>query len=294
MTFACTWRDGWFPFRSAFLTACVYVTCSLPGCGSVDPGAHADQPSSGAGGDAAGGAGGDGMGDVGNVGGDAGSGGVAGNHLGGDGQGGSPDVMPAGSLLPWAVGNSWTYRVTKGAVVTQKTITIGDLEEVGGLGPNATQLANHVTTAKGAGANDHTESWQAPDEENSDRIVRYREQAFAATTGMLQLEEHWAPSKLHVDGSADRTVPGASWLEAYSETKLQVGLPPTNHDVSERWTVLSDDETLEVPAGTFEHAIHLRKVGDGSTKDYWYERGVGKLKETGAQTEELVDYVLEP
>jgi hypothetical protein len=260
------------------LTACVYAACSLPGCGSVD-------------GDAAGGTGGDGTGDVGNIGGDAGSGG---SNLGGAGQGGSPDAVPAGSLLPWAVGNSWTYRVTKGAVVTQKTITIGDLEEVGGLGPNAAKLANHVTTAKGAGENDHTESWQAPDEENSDRIVRYREQAFAATTGMLQLEEHWAPSKLHVDGSADRISAGATWLETYSETKLQVGLPPTNHDVSERWTVLSDNETVKVPAGTFEHAIHLRKVGDGSTKDYWYELGVGKLKETGAQTEELVDYVLEP
>jgi hypothetical protein len=263
----------------------------LPGCGSVDPGAQ--QPSSGAGGDAAsGGAGGDGLGDVGNVGGDAGSGGVGASGLGGAGLGGSPDVVPEGALLPWAVGNSWTYRVTKGGVVTHKTITIGDLEEVGGLGPNASKLANHVTTAKGAGGNDHTESWQAPDEENSDRIVRYREQSFAATTGMLQVEEYWAPSKLHVDGSADRTSLGASWLEGYSETKLQVGLPPTTHDLSERWTVLSDNETLKVPAGTFEHAIHLRKVGDGTTKEYWYERGVGKLKETGAQTEELADYAL--
>ena len=43
-----------------------------------------------------------------------------------------------------------------------------------------------------------------------------------------------------------------------------------------------DDETVEVPAGTFEHAIHFQKAG----KNYWYLRGVGKLKETGSQTEE--------
>jgi hypothetical protein len=181
MTFACLWRDA-FAFKSAFFSACLYAACTLPSCGSVDPGAH--QPSAGAGGDpASGGAGGDGMGDAGNVGGDVGSGGVAGSVLGGSGVGGSPDVVPDGALLPWAVGNRWTYRVTKAGVVTQKTITIGDLEEVGGLGPNATKLAHHVTTAKGAGENDHTESWQAPDEENSDRIVRYREQSFGAGMG---------------------------------------------------------------------------------------------------------------
>jgi DNA/RNA endonuclease G (NUC1) len=63
--------------------------------------------------------------------------------------------------------------------------------------------------------------------------------------------------------------------------------------VNERWTVLGDDETVEVPAGTFEHVIHFQKVGSGSTKNYWYAPDVGKVKETGSQTEELVDYHLE-
>ena len=38
--------------------------------------------------------------------------------------------------------------------------------------------------------------------------------------------------------------------------------------------------------------IHLQKVGSSTTKDYWYLRGVGKLKETGSQTEELTEYQL--
>jgi hypothetical protein len=45
--------------------------------------------------------------------------------------------------------------------------------------------------------------------------------------------------------------------------------------------------------GTFEHVIHFQKAGSGSTKNYWYLRGIGKLKETGSQTEELIDYALE-
>jgi hypothetical protein len=212
---------------------------------------------------------------------------------GGDGSGGSPAELPEGPILPWAVGNSWTYQVTKDGVTALKTTTIGEAEAVGGDGPNADVMAYHVTTAKGTDLNDHTESWQAPSRDDEARIVRYREQSFDASSGKLELDEYWEPEKLHVDGTAAHTEKGASWLESYAETKLAVGLSPTTHDVRERWTVLDNDETLEVPAGTFEHVIHFQKVGGSSTKEYWYLRGVGKLKETGSQTEELTEYQLE-
>lgn len=212
---------------------------------------------------------------------------------GGDGSGGAPSVsLPEGPLLPWAVGNTWTYRVTKDGVEALKTTTIGDLEEVGGDGPNADVMAYHVTTAKGTDKKDHTESWQGPSSDEPERIVRYREQSFDASSGKLELEEYWDPPRPHIDGTAEHTAPGASWLEDYEETKLPVGLSKSTHAARELWTVVSNDETVEVPAGTFEHAIHVRKVA-GSTKEYWYLRGVGKLKETGSQTEELTEYELE-
>jgi len=229
----------------------------LLGCGSVDPAAH--QPA--AGGDGSGGAG--------------------------------SEPLPEGPLLPWAVGNNWTYQVTKDGVVSLKTTTIGVLEAVGGDGPNAAEMAYHVTTAKGTDLNDHSESWQTPSADAPGRIVRFREQSFDASSGKLELDEYWEPHKLHIDGTDEHTVKDASWLEAYSETKLPVGLTPSTHDVRERWTVLDNDETLEVPAGTFEHTIHFQKVGSSSSKEYWYLRGVGKLKETGTQTEELSAYQLE-
>jgi hypothetical protein len=224
----------------------------LLGCGSVDP--NDDQP--GAGGDGSGGAG--------------------------------SETLPKGPLLPWAVGNSWTYRVTNAGVVALKTTTIGELEPVGGEGPNAELMAYHVTTAKGTDLNDRTESWQGPSSDEPERIVRYREQSFDATSGNLELEEYWDPPRVHIDGTAEHTAAGATWLEIYTETKLPVGLTSTTHESRDRWTVLSNDETVEVPAGTFEHAIHLQKTG-GSTKQYWYVRGVGKVKETGSQTEELTE-----
>jgi hypothetical protein len=211
--------------------------------------------------------------------------------VGGDGSGGS-GARSEGPLLPWAVGNQWTYQVTKAGVVSLKTTTIGEAEPVGGEGPNAEVMAFHVTTAKGDDLNDHTESWQAPSDEEPARIVRFHEQSFDVTSGKLELDESWDPHKLHIDGTAEHTVAGASWLESYKETKRPVGLSPSTHDVRELWSVLSDDETVEVPAGTFQHVIHFRKVG-GSTKEYWYVRGVGKVKETGSQTEELTEYELE-
>jgi hypothetical protein len=207
------------------------------------------------------------------------------------GAGGAPDPVTVAPLLPWKAGNSWTYRVTKNGMVTEKTTVVGDLELVGGSGPNADLMANHVSTDKDG--TDHTESWQAPSADAPERIVRFREQAFAASTNMLQTETHYDPPKLHVDGSAAHTVKGATWVEKYTETALPVGMPVNSHTVSERWTVISDSETVKVPAGTFKDVVHLQKVGN-STKDYWYARGVGKLKETGSQTEELSAYELVP
>lgn len=269
---------------SYFLRSTIWASALFAGslafaCGTVDP---ADNKP-GVGGDQN--VAGDGTGNTAAGGSDAAgadNGGSAGHANGGE-----PNLEP---LLPWAVGNWWTYDVTKDGVTSPKTTTVGELEEVSGSGPNAELMAYHVVTAKGADAMDRTESWQAPDADNPERILRYREQSFGAMTGMLQLEEHWEPAKLHIDGSAERTVTGANWLESYSETKLPVNLSPTTHDVRERWTVISDDETVEVPAGTFEHAIHFQKAGGGSTKEYWYVRGVGKVKETGSQIEELRDY----
>jgi hypothetical protein len=264
----------WSLFPSTVWASAVLAAGLAFACGSVDPADN--QPN----------AGGDGSGNAATGGTDPGEAGAGGSSAGTAGSG-EPPLEP---LLPWAVGNSWTYEVTKDGVTTIKTTTVGELEEIGGTGPYAEQMAYHVTTAKGVDSMDRTESWQAPDADNPLRIVRFREQSFGAITGKLQLEEHWDPAKLHIDGSTEHTAAEASWLEDYDETKLEVGLQPTTHTVRDRWTVIAADETLEVPAGTFENVIHFQKSGGSSAKQYWYARGVGKLKETGSQTEVLTDY----
>jgi len=111
----------------------------------------------------------------------------------------------------------------------------------------------------------------------------------------LELEEHWDPYKLHIDGTAEHRVGGATWLIIYQETKLPVGGAPETHEAHDRWTILSACESVTVPAGTFT-AIYIQKVSatGGSAKTYWYVPGVGKVKESGGQLEELVSYSLVP
>jgi hypothetical protein len=196
----------------------------------------------------------------------------------------------AGEMLPWKTGNSWTYQVNDEGVMSPKITTIGDQEPVGGTGPNKDVMAYKVVTKKSQ--MDQTVSWQGP---MGDSIVRFREQSFSASTGVLELEEHWDPHKLHIDGSTAHKVTGATWLEIFQETKLQVMLSPQMHEAHDRWTILSACESVTVPAGTFT-AVHIQKVSatGGSAKTYWYVPGIGKVKESGGQLEELVTYSLVP
>ena len=124
---------------------------------------------------------------------------------------------------------------------------------------------------------------------SGERVVRYREQSFHASTGELELEEQWDPPKLHIDDSAEHVALGASWLEVYEETKLPTDGEQSTETARDRWTMIAEDESVTVPAGTFR-ALVLRKAGGSSSKTYWYVRGIGKVKEIGGQTEELATY----
>jgi hypothetical protein len=215
---------------------------------------------------------------------------------GGGGSGGTTTGPDAGShtgpLLPLKEGNSWTYRVTDNGVVTTKVGTVGALEPVG-IGPHQDIPAFKVTTTKDDNT-DQAISWQALE---GDRALRYREQAFSKSTGALKSDTYWDPYRLHADGSAAHTASGASWLEAYAETQVPAdGSPAATKQVTEHWTVEQVGASVTVPAGSYSDAIiFTRAASDSSTtKSYWYVRGIGKVKETGGQTEELASYEVVP
>lgn len=200
------------------------------------------------------------------------------------------DRAPSGekSLLPFKEGNTWTYRVTGGTGLQTKITTVGPMEAVGGTGPNKDKMAFKVTTTKGA--MDRTVSWQAV---VGASVLRYREVAYAAMTGMPELEEHWAPHKIHVHSDAEHTKAGAKWVETFMETKIMTGMPAATSPAADNWSVDGVDVSVTVPAGTFK-AVVLVKASPSGQKTYWYVPGVGKVKETGGQTEELLSFKIVP
>ncbi|HMI88414.1 MAG TPA: hypothetical protein VK550_30235 [Polyangiaceae bacterium] len=202
---------------------------------------------------------------------------------GADPNGGATCQRETGVLLPWKVGNKWTYKVTDNGEISQKVTTIEAAEPVGGSGPNADKMAYKVVTKKGI--DDQTISWQAPD---GDKVVRYREQSFGAMTKMLQLEEHWDPYKLHIDGTAEHLVANKVWVETYKETKLPAGSQATTATAMDAWQVVNECEVIQGLDKTY-NALKVTKQG-GDLKTYWYVPGIGKVKETGGQTEELVKF----
>lgn len=253
---------------------------AMPGGAAGEPAAPGNAGEGGR--DGASGAGGEPQASGGQAGGGSARAGAAGSSAG---EAGAPSELD--QLLPWKEGNTWTYEVNEGGTLSTKTTTVGPLELVGGSGPFKTLMANRVVTAKGTNGNDETRSWQAV---SGDRVLRYREQSFSAASGDLQQEEHWDPYKIHIDGSPARVVTGATWTESYEETKLPVGMAPATTSVEEAWRCVAEAQSITVPAGTFTTVVFQKTNETGVSKTYYYARGVGKVKEVGAQVEQLVSY----
>jgi hypothetical protein len=209
---------------------------------------------------------------------------------GGDGAGGADGggvIDGTGRYLPLEVDNQWTYQVVKdtGEQFT-KSSHVEVFEAIGG---NKGDLeAFRVRTDKDTG---YTLSWQ---EDTGDMIIRHREQSFGSGD-VQETDEYYVPSKMRIDESEAHLADGATYSYTYDEQVYDVQAD-TNMTTSktENWEVRGVGEEVTVPAGTFA-CLHLYRSNDGtgSMKEYWFSRGVGKVKETGGgQTELLADYTV--
>jgi hypothetical protein len=203
---------------------------------------------------------------------------------GGDDDGGGG----TGRYLPLSVGSTWTWRVTDSAGTSyDKVSTVEAMEDVGGA--KAGTMAYRVRTT---GSGGDTVSWQ---EDTGTAIVRHREQDFRVD-GTMKTDSVYTPYKLRVDESAAHLAAGVDYQLSFTEvaTKIADGTSQTLQK-GETWSVVAVDEKVTVPAGTFT-CLHLMRVGTddaaGAGKEYWFARGVGKVKETGGQTEELARFTL--
>lgn len=187
-------------------------------------------------------------------------------------------------MLPLTLGATWTYQVTEatGEISTKKT-TVEALEDVGGL--KAGTRGFRMRTDKGA--EDKTVSWL---EDRGNMVVRHRELSYKRGSDIVNGDESWQPFRVRIDERIEHLTTAATWTESYTETTIK-GLATTTTMVSDRWIVDAAEEMVTVPAGTFR-CLRVRKLGENGKADktFWFARGVGKIKETGGQTEELASF----
>ena len=223
--------------------------------------------------------------------------------------GGPPGTGP---FLPLTIGNRWTYQVTDtDGTISSKTQSVVAEEAVGGVGPFANEMAFRLVTGSKPADPNGDRSWQAwvAVDGGGMRLVRYREQSVDGKDGFVKNEQYWDPPRLRVEDTAMHVAAGGNWREPdYTEYATDTdrddagvsfipdGGMKTKVGIQDVWMVVSPSQSVTVPAGTF-NALVLRRVGNGgsSIKNFWFARGVGKIRETedGQPTEELSSYLLQ-
>jgi hypothetical protein len=186
-----------------------------------------------------------------------------------------PDGGLASDLFPLAVGNTWQYRVTSGAgAVSEKVQTVSGTVAVG------SETAFRLTTMR-ANERETTSVQIARD----GVLLRLEEESYRS--GVLTEHVLYDPGSIRVDSNHVRA--GDVYESRHAKKKVDTrGTVLSSIDVVHRFTVESAGEPIDVPLGRFT-AIRIKREGsDDSTKTYWFVDGIGKVKEIGGQTEELV------
>jgi hypothetical protein len=184
-----------------------------------------------------------------------------------------------GRYVPLSVGANWTWTgsdTRTGASGTTSSV-VEALESLTGVKAGIMAFRVHNSTLSGS-----TVNWQ---QDTGTSVVRHREQ-FLDTTGAVMSDHIYSPDKLRLDEGAAHTAMGATWTETFTD------MTTTTTTVNVQWTVEAVDESVTVPAGTFNclrvHAVESGTLGYDST--FWFARNIGKVKESGTENRDLVGY----
>jgi hypothetical protein len=182
--------------------------------------------------------------------------------------------------LPYQPGYSWSYRVTDlgtGATSTKtqslEMVTDGTLGE-----------AIQQTTSKATGT---TVSLLKVEGE---AVVRYRQED-RDTGGVLERTSTYDPGQRRLDEAAEKLMLGAQWDDNYAVTVTDTLGAMVTTQRTDHWEVLGVDVPCSSPLGNFE-CLQIRRqrtVGGVSNKEFFFARGIGKVKEVNVnQIEELI------
>lgn len=190
--------------------------------------------------------------------------------------GSEPPVVPPGAsdLIPLAVGNEWTYRLTSSSgTVSTKVQTITSTASVDGM------IAYRIETARNNEKG--TISLQRIED---GRLKRISEETTEA--GVVTERFTYRPAMVRIDST--KVADGDVYVDRHDKVQIdEAGNDLLVESKVHTFTVEAATELVTVPAGTFECVRVRRDLEGGSSKTYWYAKGVGKVKEVGGQTEEL-------
>lgn len=199
---------------------------------------------------------------------------------------------PSGRYEPWHVGAVWTYHVTDPTGMmpakTAKTTMLAWENMPSWAGPHAGKPAYKIHEDQLVGSID---AWESVEGDND---VRYAQIDYDQNNALVdqQFEVNW---RLKVDESPAHVAANATWTESFNITTITAATGTTTNAKTEGWQVINPAESITVLAGTYT-TLHVRRTNSGGTtaktKDYWFAKDVGKVKETGgSQDEELMSYV---
>lgn len=202
---------------------------------------------------------------------------------------GEEPPSPTQSLWPLTPGSTWTYRITDPLRGTfEKTVVVKGPELV----PETRTTATAVLSTQ-----PHLEelSWQL---EKDGVVFRVREEdrkkGLLARMMLWWKDGRWTGTVKSL--SQEYPVEWTHTLTVAEQTRYGSGEVETKLKTF-TWRVVAVGETVTTPAGTFTNAVKLQRAREdkaGRERTYWLVPGVGKVKEEGERTEELLRYEVKP
>jgi len=185
------------------------------------------------------------------------------------------------SLWPLTTGSTWTYRITDPTRgVFDKSVEV--------MGPQAVpETASTAIMVRSVQPHLEEQSWQL--ELDNGTVVRLREEDLKA--GAIVRVTTWSPAT--VKSLALVQQQGWSYQSVIRERTRQDDGLVEEKERTYVWRVLAVNDSVTVPAGTFNNAIKVlreRPDKEGSARTYWLVPGIGKVKEDGERLEELVSH----
>lgn len=215
---------------------------------------------------------------------------------GGPGTSGTPDIpgtpeppRAENSLWPLTQGSSWTYRITNDPLrpgeYTKKVEVLGVMEIPGTHGAKAVAVKSTQPHLQEL-------SWQLVVD---GVVLRVREEDYASDGSLLRVTS-WDPLTM----KALHAVQTSGWTrdETVNESISDGAGNVVDTKVKDfNWSVQEAAVQVTTPKATFENAVKLRRLRADKAeyeRVYWLVPGVGKVREEGERTEELIDFTIAP